>query len=359
MLRRLPLANPIHRWQREHVEYDPGETPEVGLEIYEDSSKSILSQNDSPDLSFRYSVNPYRGCAHGCAYCYARPSHEYLGFGSGTDFERKLLVKQRAPELLRAAFQRKSWQGELLVFSGNTDCYQPIESRYELTRGCLEVCRDYGNPVHIITKGTLVERDIDVLTQLHAVASVGISVSVTFWDAELARAIEPYVPAPRRRIETIRRLTQAGLPVIVHVAPIIVGLSDRDMIPILEAAREAGALSAMMMPVRLPGSVAEVFEARLRQALPLRADRVMSRLREMHGGKLNDPRFGHRQRGEGRYAEALEQSFEATCRRLGFGEFPQAKTGTFQRPIAGGPIAGGPVDGATGKGPSTGQLKLF
>ena len=331
MLRRLPLANPIQRWQRAHVEYDPGEAPEVGLEIYEDDTQNILSENDSPDLSFRYNINPYRGCAHGCAYCYARPSHEYWGFGSGTDFERKLMVKRRAPELLAAAFERKSWQGELVVLSGNTDCYQPIESRYELTRRCLEVCRDYRNPVHLITKSTLIERDIDVLCELHAVASVGISVSVTFWDAEVARAIEPYVPTPRRRIETIRRLSQAGLPVMVHVAPVIVGLSDRDMIPILEAAREAGALSAMMMPVRLPGSVAEVFETRLRQALPLRADRVMARLREMHNGKLNDPRFGYRQRGEGRYAEALQQSFEATCRRLGFGEFPEPRTGTFLR----------------------------
>jgi DNA repair photolyase len=331
MLRRLPLANPVQRWQREHVEYEPGEAPEVGLEIYEDQTQQILSTNESPDLSFRYSINPYRGCAHGCVYCYARPSHEYLGFGSGTDFERRLVIKPRAPELLAEAFEKKSWRGELLVLSGNTDCYQPIEARYELTRRCLEVCRDYRNPVHIITKGTLVERDIDVLKELHAVASVGISVSVTFWDAEVARVIEPYVPTPRRRIETIRRLTAAGLPVVVHVAPVIVGLSDRDMIPILEAAREAGAISAVMMPVRLPGSVAELFETRLREALPLRAERVLSRIREMRGGKLNDPRFGMRQRGEGRYAEALQQSFEATSRRLGFGTFPEPKIGTFRR----------------------------
>jgi DNA repair photolyase len=342
MLRRLPLANPVHRWQREHVEYEPGEAPEVGLEVYEDQTQEILSTNDSPDLSFRYSVNPYRGCAHGCVYCYARPSHEYLGFGSGTDFERRLVIKPRAPELLAEAFEKKSWRGELLVLSGNTDCYQPIEARYELTRRCLEVCRDYRNPVHIITKGTLVERDIDVLKELHAVASVGISVSVTFWDSEVARVIEPYAPTPRRRIETIARLTAAGLPVIVHVAPVIVGLSDRDMIPILEAAREAGAISAMMMPVRLPGSVAELFETRLREALPLRAERVLSRIREMRGGKLNDPRFGMRQRGEGRYAEALQQSFEATSRRLGFGAFPEPKSGTFRR-----------------KERATPQLKLF
>src|SRR5262245_31252924 len=297
MLVKLPLHNPERRWGST-VEYDEGEAPELGLELYEDDTQDVISENKSPDLSFRYSVNPYRGCAHGCAYCYARPSHEYWGFGSGTDFERRLLIKPNAPELLAEAFEKKSWQGELLVFSGNTDCYQPIEARYELTRRCLEVCRDYQNPVHIITKSTLVERDIELLQELHAVASVGISVSVTFWDAEVARAIEPYAPTPQRRIETIRRLSAAGLPVIVHVAPVIVRLSDRDMIPILEAAREAGARAAMMMPVRLPGSVAEVFETRLRETLPLRAERVLSRLREMHGGKLNDPRFGYRQRGQ-------------------------------------------------------------
>jgi len=349
-MRRLPLANPVHRWQQAHVAYDPGETPEVGLEIYEDEGKSILSKNDSPDLPFRYSINPYRGCAHGCAYCYARPSHEYWGFGSGTDFERKLIIKPRAAELLRAALERKSWQGDLIVMSGNTDCYQPIEARYELTRRCLEVCSEYRNPVHIITKSTLVERDIDVLTELHARASVGVSVSVTFWNDEVARAIEPLVPTPRRRIETIRRLSRAGIPVMVHVAPVIVGLSDRDVIPILEAAREAGAISAMMMPVRLPGSVAEVFEARLREALPLRAERVLSRIREMRGGKLNEPRFGLRQRGEGRYAEALQQAFDATCRRLGYVDFPEPRSGTFQRPR---PHPEG--EGA----PRSGQLGLF
>lgn len=332
MLRRLPLANPPSRYEAARVEYDEGETPDQGLEVYEDQSQTILSENDSPDLSFRYSLNPYRGCAHGCAYCYARPSHEYLGFGSGTDFERRIVIKPRAPELLRAAFERPSWRGELLVFSGNTDCYQPLEAQYGLTRRCLEVCREYQNPVHIITKSTLVERDAALLAELQGVASASIAVSVTFWDDAVARALEPYVPAPRRRIETIRRLSAAGLPVVVHVAPVILGLSDRDVIPILEAAREAGAVAAAMMPVRLPGPVAQVFEERLRAALPLRADRVLSRIRETHGGKLNDPRFGHRQRGEGQYLAALQQSFAATCQRLGYAGYPEAKTGTFRRP---------------------------
>jgi DNA repair photolyase len=334
MLRRLPVQNPVNGFDRAHVEYEPGEAPETGLEIYEDNTQNVLSTNDSPDIAFRYSLNPYRGCAHGCSYCYARPSHEYLGFGSGTDFERRLVIKPRAPELLRAAFEKRSWRGDLLVFSGITDCYQPIEARFGLTRRCLEVCRDYQNPVHIITKSTLVERDVDVLSELHARASATVSVSVTFWDADVARAIEPYVPTPRRRIETIRRLSAAGIPVVVHVAPIIVGLSDKDMLPILEAAREAGATSAMMMPVRLPGSVAEVFEKRLREALPLRAERVLSHIREMRGGRLNDPRFGSRQRGEGKYVEAIHQTFEAACRRLGYVDVPDPRPSTFTRPSA-------------------------
>jgi len=332
MLRRLPVQNPINGYQRAHVEYEPGEVPESGLEIYEDNTQNILSTNDSPDLPFRYSVNPYRGCAHGCSYCYARPTHEYLGFGAGTDFERKIVIKPRAPELLAQVFEKRSWRGEVLVFSGVTDCYQPIEARYELTRRCLELCRDYQNPVHIITKSTLVERDIDLLGELCARASASVSVSVTFWDADVARLIEPYVPTPRRRIETIRRLSAAGIPVVVHAAPLILGLSDKDMLPILEAAREAGATAAMMMPVRLPGAVAEVFETRLRRDLPLRAERILSHIREMRGGKLNDPRFGSRQVGEGRYAEALQQTFQATARRLGYTELPEPRPDTFKRP---------------------------
>jgi DNA repair photolyase len=332
MLRPLPLSNPRNRFERATVEYEEGEAPTLPLELFEDQSVGILSENDSPDLSFRYSINPYRGCAHGCAYCYARPSHEYLGFGSGSDFERKLVVKSRAPELLVQAFERRSWRGELIVVSGNTDAYQPIEARFGLTRRCLEVCADYGNPVHIITKSCLVERDLDVLQRLSECASVGVSVSVTFWDDEVARAIEPYAPPPRRRIETIRRLSARGIPVTVNVAPLIPGLSDRDLVPILEAAREAGAISAMTTPVRLPGSVAEVFEARLRQALPLGAEKVLTRTREMRGGKLNDPRFFSRQRGEGEYARTLERVFDATVRRLGFGASPDTRAGTFQRP---------------------------
>lgn len=331
-MRRLQVENPVQRFERTHVEYEPGEAPQVGLELYADHGQSIIAENDSPDLGFRYGINPYRGCAHGCAYCYARTSHEYLGFGSGTDFERRIVYKPKAAELLRAAFERPSWQGDLLVFSGVTDCYQPVEARLRLTRACLEVCREYGNPVHVVTKGTLVERDLDLLAALHARASVAVSVSVTFWDDSVARAMEPYAPPPGRRIQTIRRLSERGLPVMVHVAPVIVGLSDRDLVPILEAARAAGAQAAMMTPVRLPGNVAEVFERRLREALPLRADRVLQRVREMRGGRLNDSRFGTRFRGEGRYVDALHQAFAATCRRLGFGPLPEPRRSGFARP---------------------------
>src|SRR5690606_38502791 len=204
-----------HEIDLEQVEADDDYLESLGkraTEYLPDRSRVVVSENRSPDVPFTYSVNPYRGCAHGCSYCYARPSHEYLGFGAGADFERRLVIKPRAGELLREAFEKPSWKGDLLVFSGITDCYQPIEARYELTRRCLEVCRDYQNPVHIITKSTLVERDLDVLAELHARASATVSVSVTFWDAEVARIIEPYVPAPRRRIEPVRRLSAAGIP---------------------------------------------------------------------------------------------------------------------------------------------------
>jgi DNA repair photolyase len=328
----LLRENPRNRWEQLRVEYELGEAPRHSLQIFEDQTRSILSENDSPDIGFRFSLNPYRGCAHGCAYCYARPSHEYLGFGAGSDFERKLVAKPAAAELLRQAFERPSWTGELIVMSGITDCYQPLEAELELTRRCLEVCVEYRNPVHLITKSALIERDLGLLVRLAEVASVGVTVSVTFWDAATARAMEPYAPPPRRRIETLRRLSAAGIPTSVNMAPLIPGLSDRDLIPILEAAREAGAVSAACIPLRLPGSVAELFESRLRSLLPQSADKVLARVREMRGGKLNDPRFFSRFRGNGEYAATLERVFHATAQRLGFGTLPETRPGTFRRP---------------------------
>jgi DNA repair photolyase len=268
--------------------------------------------------------------------CYARPSHEYLGFGAGTDFERKIMVKRQAPELLREAFERRSWRGELVVFSGNTDCYQPLERKLELTRRCLEVCLEYKNPVHVITKGVLVERDLDLLAELSRVAQAGLTLSIPFRDEGVARAMEPYAATPARRVETMRRASQAGIDVSINVAPLIPGLNDRDVVPLLEAAKAAGASAAGTSMLRLPGPVAEVFVERLRHALPLAADKVLARVREMRGGKLNDPRFGARQTGEGRYAKTILDLFEVTVHRLGLDRRPAApRATTFARPPRG------------------------
>jgi DNA repair photolyase len=332
MLRRLPLANPVSRFGATHVEYDAEFTPEQGLELFDDTGTGIVSRNESPDLPFSCSVNPYRGCAHGCAYCYARPSHEYWGFGAGTDFERKLMVKHRAPELLRAVFDKPTWTGAHLVFSGNTDCYQPIERQFELTRRCLQVCSEYQNPVQLITKSALIERDIDVLAELHQKAFAGVAVSIPFWKPEVARAMEPYAPSPQRRVEVIRKLTTAGIPVAVFVSPLIPGLSDSDVIPILEAARAAGARSAMSTMVRLPGAVKDVFIERVQAAFPDRAAKIISRIREMRNGDLNGSEFFSRHRGSGTYIETVQQVFAATSNRLGYGAYPSPPVGTFRRP---------------------------
>jgi DNA repair photolyase len=312
-----PVANPPNPWATSEVEYLDGETPNAGLEVYEDQTRGILAHNDSPDVGFSWSVNPYRGCFHACAYCYARPSHEYLSFGAGTDFERKIVVKARAPELLREAFDAPKWKGELVVFSGVTDCYQPLEASYTLTRRCLEVCVEYRNPAAIITKAPLIERDLELLKELSRVAHLGISISVPFWDEAKARAIEPFVTTPARRMRTIERLARAGLRVGVMVAPIIPGLNDEDVGDVLRAAHGAGAKWAGSVLLRLPGPVKEVFEERLRASLPLRADRVMRRIRETRGGKLYDSRFGMRGKGEGAYASAIHALFEQTAKALG------------------------------------------
>lgn len=339
-VRPVPLANPPNPWDSTTIDY-LGEPPPQAMHIFEDQSRSILAKNDSPDLGFTWSVNPYRGCLHACSYCFARPTHEYLSFGSGTDFDRKIGVKPKAPELLREAFEKKSWAGDLIMFSGNTDCYQPLEASYRLTRACLEICAEYQNPVHIITKAPLIERDIDVLTSLNAYSSVGVSISIPFWNEQHARALEPYVATPQRRMKTVKRLHDAGIRVSVNVAPVIPGLGDEDIGAILEAARAAGACSVAMIILRLPGSVKQVFEERLRAALPLRAERVLERTREVRSGKLDDPRFGTRQTGEGVYADSISQLFEQTARRLGLATGCASGAGaasTFRRPHRGGQL---------------------
>ena len=329
-----PVSNPPNPWLSSEVQYLEDEPPpDARLEVYEDHTREILSTNDSPDVGFSWSVNPYRGCFHACAYCFARPTHEYLGLGAGTDFDRRITVKPDAPRLLREAFERKSWKGELIVFSGVTDCYQPLEASYRLTRACLEVCARYQNPVGIITKAPLIERDLDVLLELHRTASVSVSVSIPIWDRAHAHALEPFVATPQRRMKTIERLAAAGLDVGVNVAPVIPGLSDCDIPQILEAAHEAGARRAGFVFLRLPGSVAKVFEERLRATLPLRADRILNRVRDARGGKLYDARFGIRGRGEGSYAAAAQALFESTARRLSMNQSCHgSERDTFRRP---------------------------
>lgn len=317
-----PVANPPSPWTGwTDWEVPP---PAAELQVYEDASRSILSRNDSPDLPFRYSVNPYRGCFHACAYCYARPSHEHLGFGAGSDFDWKLLVKRDAPELLRTALRAPRWVPEVILFSGNTDCYQPIELQYRLTRACLEVCLAEANPAAVITKAALPERDVEVLAALARGPGVTVTFSIPFFDAEACRAVEPGAPPPARRFAAMRTLAAAGVPVGVNIAPCIPGLNDRDIPNVLRAAREAGATWAHLMPVRLPGAVEAVFRERLTTAMPERAPGILARIRRMRGGELNVSTFGERFRGQGAEWAATLALFKLWKARLGFEDRPMA-----------------------------------
>lgn len=336
-----PIANPPNPWATEWVAYLDGLEPPARLTVFEDNSRSIISTNDSPDLGFDYSLNPYRGCFHGCSYCYARPSHEYLDRGAGTDFERNLVVKPDAARLLLEAFSRPKWKGDLLLMSGVTDCYQPLEASYRLTQACLQVCLSARNPVGIVTKSPLVERDLDLLLALHEVTTVSVSISIPVWDLERSRAVEPYVAAPARRMQTIRRLAQAGLQVGINIAPVIPGLSDSDIPTLLQRAQEAGATRATFVMLRLPGSVKAVFEASLREKLPLRADHVLNRVRDTRGGELYDARFGVRMTGQGAYAKAARAIFDTHVKRLGLNQRSLARPlepRTFRRPGARGQL---------------------
>jgi DNA repair photolyase len=333
-----PVANPPNPWLSEHVEW-LGEPPEAKLEVFEERAKSILSRNDSPDIPFEWSLNPYRGCYHGCAYCYARPGHEYLGFGAGTDFERKLVVKVNAPELLRARFERRSWTGAPLMFSGVTDCYQPLEAAYGLTRACLELCHAYRNPAMLITKGALVRRDAELLGALARDAAATVTLSIAFADDDLARRIEPWASPPSRRLEALRVLSEAGVDVGVSVSPVIPGLNDDQIPAILEAAAAAGARHAFMILLRLPGPVSSVFEVRLRRSVPLRADKVLHALDEMGGGPGGARArsgFGARMVGVGPRWQAIRAVFETHRRRLGLDEPPAVseEISSFRRPRA-------------------------
>ncbi len=326
------VDNPPNPYTHEDVEW-LGEPPKADVQIYEEDSRTILSRNDSPDIPFRWSLNPYRGCLHACAYCYARPDHERLGWGAGSDFETRLVVKVRAPELLRRELGRQRWQGELICFSGDTDCYQPVEACYKLTRRCLEICEEYRNPVSIITKSALVQRDAELLGRICRASPSGVTMSLPFLDADVARAVEPGTPTPRLRLQAMKALADAGVPVSVLVAPIIPGLNDREIPEILGAAKAAGAIAAGKILLRLPGSLESVFFSRLKAALPDRADRVEARLKEARAGDLGDNRTYHRMTGQGTYWKAIEDLFSLHVARLKLNRRTEpATTTTFRRP---------------------------
>lgn len=321
--------NPFESCHRELLE----PAPAAKLSVYQDATRDILSRNDSPDLPFRWSVNPYRGCFHACAYCYARPSHEYWGFGAGTDFDSKIIVKEDAPRLLARSFDKRSWRGELVLFSGNTDCYQPLEAHYGLTRACLEVCADYRNPVGIITKGVLVLRDLDVLRRLAQEAWVRVYFSIAFASDDVARRVEPHAPSISRRFEAMQTFSKAGLTTGISVAPIIPGLNDEDIPELLTRAREAGASTATSSLVRLSGSVEPVFLERMREAFPDRIDKITHRLREVRGGALTDGRFFHRHSGTGEYWRTIERLLAVSRRKAGFpADDADTIPRTFRRP---------------------------
>jgi DNA repair photolyase len=329
--------NPPNRFER--ITYLPvleapgDEDHRVKTQYLKDVSRSLLTTNDSPDVGFDASINPYRGCEHGCIYCYARPYHEYLGFSAGLDFETKILVKEDAPELLRAELASPKWQPKVVAISGVTDAYQPIERKLQLTRRCLEVLAEFRNPVIIVTKNQLVTRDIDLLKELAGFDAAAVCVSVTTLDAELARVMEPRTSTPANRLEAIQMLAEAGVPVRVLAAPIIPGLTDHELPSIIKAAAKAGAQYAGYVVVRLPHGVGELFESWLEEHFPDRKKKVLNRIREMRGGRLNDPNFGTRMKGEGVYAEQIKSMFKLACRRAGIESgLRELSTAAFKRP---------------------------
>jgi DNA repair photolyase len=330
--------NPRNRFER--LEYipdpvEPGEEqPLARTQFLQDDTQSILSRNNSPDVPFTYSVNPYRGCEHGCAYCFARPTHEYLGFSAGLDFETRIVVKARAPELLRGELESPKWKPETVALSGVTDCYQPVERKLELTRRCVAVLAEFRNPVSVITKNHLVTRDLDLYRELAAHHAVRINISITTLDGRLAKELEPRASPPLRRLRAVEELAAAGIPVCVLMAPCIPGLNDHEMLNIFTAAANAGARDASFTPLRLPGAVAEVFGRWLDDHFPDKKEKILNRVKEMRGGRLNDPRFGSRMRGEGFYAEQMAAMYKVARKAAGFEGRPpiELSTASFRRP---------------------------
>ena len=316
--------NPPNRFEKLALELeaealvdDDGNPLPLRTQFFRDDTQSIIAFNDSPDIPFRAGVSPYRGCEHGCAYCFARPYHEYLGFSAGLDFESKIMVKMRAADLLRVALSKKSWEPQPIAMSGVTDVYQPIERRLGLTRACLAVCAEFRQPVSIITKNHLVTRDADLLGELAKFQAASVCISLTTLNGELAKELEPRASTPTRRLAAIAELRAAGVPVHVLTAPIIPGLNEHEIPALLDAAAQAGAIGASFTILRLPLAVAPIFEDWLEKHRPGHKEKVLGRVRELRGGQLNDPRFGSRMRGEGPLAEQIKAFFEVARRKAG------------------------------------------
>jgi DNA repair photolyase len=347
---KLPLAkgrgsqiNPPNRFTRiqfeddtEYLEHDPDAEAARRArptEYFADDAQSIVSENDSPDIPFRYSLNVYRGCSHGCSYCYARPTHEYYDLGAGLDFESKIFVKQRAPELFRDWLARDGYQPDSITVSGVTDPYQPIERKLELTRRCLSVALEARQPVAIITKNALVTRDADILSEMARYEIVSVAMSVTTLDQRLSRVMEPRTSAPAAKLRAIEQLASAGVPAHVMIAPVIPGLTDHEIPEILQKARQAGACSAGYILLRLPLSVEPVFLEWLRRAQPGRAEKVESRIRSTRGGRLYEGGFGVRMRGRGPIADQIRDTFRMFARKYELdGDRTRLSTEHFRRP---------------------------
>ena len=333
-------TNPKGRFERLEIAYEPEPEEDEAWQpprkiktlLFKDTARRVVSFNDSPDVGLTASLNPYRGCEHGCIYCYARPTHEYLGLSAGLDFESKIFVKTDAPALLAETLRAPSWKPQTVAMSGVTDCYQPVERKLKLTRQCLEVLAEFRNPGTIITKSHLVTRDIDVLKKLAAIGAARVFVSITTLDAELARVLEPRASRPEMRLAAIRELTEAGIPAGVMMAPILPGLTDHEIPTLLERAAEAGAIAAGHTILRLPYGVKDLFQEWLEAHYPLRKEKVLSRIRDVRGGALNDSAFGTRMTGQGPYADTIHTLFAQSCKRLGLDRpLPRLSIAHFRR----------------------------
>ncbi len=334
--------SPANRFEKMHVDLtdvdvvdaDPYEKqkPRRATQYFRDGTKTIIARNQSPDVGFETSINPYRGCEHGCIYCFARPTHEYLGFSAGLDFESRIMVKPNAPRLLEAELSSPKWKPQMLMMSGVTDCYQPVERTLQITRRCLEVIAKFRNPVGILTKNRLVTRDIDILTELASHHCAVVNLSVTSLDPKLQQILEPRTSAPAARLDAVAQLRAAKIPVGVMVAPVIPGINDHEIPAIVAACAKAGAQFASHVLLRLPWAVAPLFEHWLDEHFPERKAKVLERLRHTRGGqRLYDSRWRKRQTGEGIFAEQIATMFDVSCRRAGLGERPKLSTAAFRR----------------------------